>query len=1066
MIARLVGWSARHPRLVVLASLLVAVAGLTARRRLSRDVIPDLSDPQVVVLVDWMGHPAVEVDRAVTEVVTRALDGVQDARAVRGTTMTGMAYLEVVFGTEAQSARGRQQIRQRLAALRGTLPPTARVLMGPDASSTGWVFQYALVDPGQRLPQRDLRRLQDDVVRPRLAAIPGVAEVASVGGITRELFVEARPEALSARGVAFSDLAAAVEAATARPGAGATDLRELPVPAAAGQAQSWRVADVAELHLTDGMPAGMADVDGTLVAVGGVVIASRHADLARVVGQVRAALGGLQRLLPPGVRTEVVYDRLDLAHEVDRALLRTLLEEIAVVVAVVLLFLGGLRSALPPALMLALVLLSTFGAMWALAIPLTIVSLGGIAIAVGLAVDAEVVALDACHRALALVGPSATVNQRRAAVVQASGTFGPAILTALLITALTFLPAVGFPGEMGRLLRPLVLTKTGVVLGAALATLTVGPVLRRWLLIRPVRPELEHPVMRALMRLYRPFAQLALSRPGLSLLTAALAIASCLPLLPRLGGEFLPPISEGDLLFMPTTRAGVDPDDAIVDLRWQDRRLAAFPEVASVFGKVGRADSATDPAPFSMGEATIRLRPRADWPVVPRARWYSGWAPRPLRALLGLVWPEERRETTGELVGKLDRATRLPGWWNGWTAPARNRVDMMSTGIRTPVGIRIAAPDPARREALASAVRGVILPLAGTRNAVVSWTDSQSDLAFAPDPAALARFGVDGQLAQRTADLFIAGGQVGDLDQQGQQLRVRVLPPIGVRGRADLLRQLTVRGRASATPVPLALLGQVRVVSRPSSLRTEHGQGVAYVLVDLNDGTDPRRYVAEAQRLVAEAQRNDQISLQPGEAITWSGQFDLLAAGERRLAWIAPAIVLSMLLLLGVLFGSLTEALIVLAAVPFALVGSVWMLVLTGYSLSAPVWAGLLLVVGLAMQTAVVMVVYLDAAFHRWVREDRVHTRADIVAAHLEGSVERLRPKVMTVVTMTASLLPILWSEGGGADVMRRIAAPMIGGLCTSAILTLEVLPVLYTIWRARQLRRAQRLGVPIARVL
>ena len=1062
MIARLVGWSARHARLVALASLLVVAAGLAARRRLSRDVVPDLSDPQAVVLVDWMGHPAAEVDRAVTQVLTRALDGVPGARAVRGTTMTGMAYLEVVFGSEAETAAGRPEIQARLAALRGTLPPTARVLMGPDASSTGWVFQYAVVDPGHRLPLRGLRRLQDDVIRPRLAAVPGVAEVASVGGTAPEVFVEARPEALAGRAVAFSDLAAAVSASTARAGARLADLPLLELPAARDGGRPARLADVAELHVTDGMPAGMADLDGTLVAVGGVVIAGRHADLAQVVGRVRAALGELQHLLPPGIRTEVVYDRLDLAREVDHTLVRTLVEEIAVVVAVVLLFLSSARSALPPALMLALVLLFTFAAMWALAIPATIVSLGGIAIAVGVAVDAEVVALDACHRALARVGPAASVEQRRAAVLEASRAFGPAILTALLITALTFLPALGFPGEMGRLLRPLIFTKTAVVLAAALATVTVGPVLRRRLLTRPVGGELEHPLMRALMRVYRPFARLALVRPGITLLTAALAVASCLPLLPRLGGEFLPPISEGDLLFMPTTRAGVDPDDAIVDLRWQDRTLAAFPEVASVFGKVGRADSATDPAPFSMAEATIRLRPRAAWPAVPQARWYSGWAPAPLRRLLALVWPEQRRETAGDLVGKLDRAVRLPGWWNGWTAPARNRVDMMSTGIRTPVGIRIAAPEPARREALANAVRRLVLPLAGTRNAALGWTDSETDLAFAPDPAALARFGVDARLAQGTADLFIAGGQVGDVADRGQQLRVRVLPPVGVRGRADLLRQLTVRGTAAGAPVPLALLGEVRTVARPSALRTEHGQPVAYVLVDLTDGTDPRGWVAAARDVLAQAQ----LGLRPGEEITWSGQWNLLAAGERRLAWIAPAIVISMVLLLALLLGSLTEAFIVLAAVPFALVGSVWMLHLTGYALSAPVWAGLLLVIGLATQTAVVMVVYLDGAFHRWVREGRVHTRDDIVAAHLEGSVERLRPKVMTVVTMTASLLPLLWSDGAGADVMRRIAAPMVGGLCTSAVLTLEVLPVLYTIWRARQLRRADRLGVPLAQLL
>ena len=713
--------------------------------------------------------------------------------------------------------------------------------------------------------------------------------------------------------------------------------------------------------------------------------------------------------------------------------------------------------------MLALVLLATFAAMWALDIPATIVSLGGIAIALGVAVDAEVVSLDACHRGLALLPPAATRAERRAVVLAASGTFAPAILTSLLITALTFLPVLGFPGEMGRLLRPLVLTKTVVVLAAAVATLTVGPALRGQLLVRPVTDERNHWLMRGLMSLYRPFVHLALSRPGVTLLTAGLAVASVVPILSRLGGEFLPPIAEGDLLYMPTTRSGVDPEAAVVDLRQQDRTIAAFPEVATVFGKLGRADSATDPAPFSMVESTIRLRPMSTWPTVARVRWYSRWAPQPLRWLLGIVWPETGRESTGELVEKLHRATRLPGWSNAWTAPARNRIDMMSTGIRAPIGIRIVAADPARRAALGSSLRSLVLGLPGTRNATSASASDEIQLVFEVDPAAVARFGVDGRLVQSTADLFIAGGQVGDVERDGHQLRLRVVPQAGFRGAADLLRDLTVRAAVSGAPVPLALLGHPRYVSRPSGLRTEHGEAVAYVLVDLADGIDPRHYVAEAQRALDLAERAGQISLQPGERIVWAGQFDLLSAGERRLAWIVPAIVVSMAVLLTFLFGSLTEALIVLAAVPFALVGSVWMLYLLGYSMSAPVWAGLLLVVGLAMQTAVVMVVYIDAAFHRRVRQGCLRTREDIVAAHAEGSVERLRPKVMTVVTMTASLLPLLWSDGAGADVMRRIAAPMIGGLCTSAILTLEVLPVLYTIWRVSQLRRAERLGVPIA---
>ena len=693
-------------------------------------------------------------------------------------------------------------------------------------------------------------------------------------------------------------------------------------------------------------------------------------------------------------------------------------------------------------------------------------SLGGIAIALGLAIDAEVIALDACHRGLALLGPEASLEERRAVLLKASKTFAPAILTSLFITALTFLPVLAFSGEMGRLFRPMVLTKSVVVLAAALATLTVGPAVRGRLLVRPVAPELEHRVMRGLVRVYRPFVHAALSWPMLTLFTAGLAVASSVPLLSRLGGEFLPPISEGDLLFMPTTLRGADVDDSVADLRRQNRTIGSFPEVASVFGKVGRADSATDPAPFSMGESTIRLRPKGDWPLVPRVRWYSGWAPGPLRRLLGLIWPEASTETTGELVEKLDRATRLPGWSNGWTAPARARMDMMSTGIRTPVGIRIVASDPARRELLGDELRALALSLPGTRNATLESLGQEVELEFEADGAALSRFGVERQVAQAAADSYISGGQVGDIERDGHRLRLRVVPEVGLRGRADQLRELTVRGSASAAPVPLALLGHPRYASRAGALRTERGEPVGYVLVDLAEGTDPRRYVADAKGALDRSERAGRISLRPGERIEWAGQFGLLAAGERRLAWIAPAIFVSMMLLLTSLFGSLTEALIVLAAVPFALVGSIWMLYLLGYPLSAPVWAGLLLVVGLAMQTAVVMVVYIDAAFHRRVREGRLRTREDIVAAHAEGSVERLRPKVMTVVTMTASLLPLLWSDGAGADVMRRIAAPMIGGLCTSAILTLEVLPVLYTIWRVRQLRRADRLGVPIAELV
>jgi Cu(I)/Ag(I) efflux system membrane protein CusA/SilA len=488
---------------------------------------------------------------------------------------------------------------------------------------------------------------------------------------------------------------------------------------------------------------------------------------------------------------------------------------------------------------------------------------------------------------------------------------------------------------------------------------------------------------------------------------------------------------------------------------------------------VGRADTATDPAPLSMAETTVRLLPRSQWPKLARTRWYSGWAPRPLRRALGLLWPEETPPTQAELVESLDRAARLPGWSGGWTAPIRARMDMMATGVRTPLGIRIVAADAERLDALGAAVRAVVEDVADTRSAVVESLGGETRLEFFTDAQALARHGVDAGAVQEVAHLVLTGGQIGDLEQAGRRLRVRIVPEQSLRGVSDQVREVTVRGSRNragddhpAPPVALGLLGRPQAVNRPATIRSEQGELSAYVHVDVAPGTDLRGYVQRAQAaLDGDAAARD-LALAPGERIEWTGQYRLLAAGQRRLVWIVPAVVLSMLALLFLQFRSLTEALIVLASVPFALVGSVWTLFALGYQLSAPVWVGLLSVVGLAMQTGVVMVVYIDEAFHRRVREGKLASRDDIVAAHAEGTVQRLRPKLMTVTTMAAGLLPLLWADGPGAEIARRVAAPMIGGLASSAFLTLEVLPVLYTIWRHRQLRRAVRLGVPLQAVI
>jgi Cu(I)/Ag(I) efflux system membrane protein CusA/SilA len=1093
VIGRLVGWCTRHSRIVIAAAVVLAIGGEWARRSLSRDAVPDLSDPQIGLVADWMGHPATEVAARVTGVLTEALKSIPGTRTVRGASMAGMAYVEVIFGSSASLGPGRQEILRRVADLQSRLPSTIRLQVGPPASATGWIYQYALVG-ASRMPLSVGRQLQDELLRPALEAIPGVAEVATVGGATEQVVVETNVDQLRARGLAFSDLVASVRAEVH----GNPDLRmieTLPLDTTGGAKNTnLQIGDVAHAAIATDMPTGIADLGGNTSVMGGIVVAKRDADPKVVIENVERTLERLRSRLPPKLRIVTVYNRLDLANRVEHTLLRALAEEVGVVVLVVLMFLLHAPSALAPLVTLPLVLLLTFVGMRLLGVPATIMSLGGIGIALGMAVDADVVALEACHRRIERLGKNTSASERRNAIVSAAGTIAPAILTSLLITALSFLPVFAFSGETGRLLRPLAITKTLVILSAAIMAVTVAPALRDRLLRGRILPEFDNPITKRLVRIYRPFVNFALSRPTLTLATAALAVASCLPILSRLGGEFLPRVDEGDLLFMPTTLPGVSAGDAAIALRKMDQVLSQFPEVATAFGKVGRANSATDPAPFSMAETTIRLRPRSEWPKVLRTRWYSNWAPAPLKGLLGLLWPEETPETTPELVEKLDRATRMPGWASAWTAPARARMDMMSTGgVRTPVGIRIVAANPARLDEVGTALQKWASQLPGTRSAVFESLGGEPWLRLELDPAAMTLHQVDPALALSTADLVISGGQVGELVWHGPPVTAwrpkRFLPEHGHHGKtevppskqpyrlriaadmsmkrvdADQLREITVRS-ATGQPVALALFGHPTYETVPATIRTENGELVAYNYIDLNPGTDVSSYVQRAQRDLDRALGAGEIRLAPGERIEWTGQYQLLVAGEQRLQWIVPIVALLMLALLFLQFRSVTQALLVLVSVPFALVGSFWTLFLLHYPLSAPVWVGLLSTVGLAMQTGVVMVIYIDEAFHRRVREGKMQSRTDIVAAHSEGTVQRLRPKIMTITTMAAGLLPLLWAQGSGSEIMKRVAAPMLGGLATSAFLTLEVLPVLYTIWRAHQLRRAQRTGQPLEAIV
>ena len=1057
VVGRVVAWSGRHPWAVICLWLLAVLGGELARRSGPADVLPELSDPRLGVVVEWMGHPAADVSARLTEPMLAAVSKVAGVGTVRGTSMTGMSYLDVALRPAADASQVRQAVRQRLEAMQTSLPPGARLQIGPVASSTGWVFQYALFDPTHAETQRSLRRLQDGVLRPALASLPGVAEVATVGGETDEVVIDVDTERLRARGVSLGEARRAAQAALGRGSeTSLATLRELPVAGAV------RLRDVADLRIGRAMPTGLAEVGGQYPAVGGIVVASRGTNVPRLLADVHRTVAELRTRLPAGVTLLTVHDRSEVIDRIQGTLGRALLEEVAVLALVVLVFLLSPRAAVVPLLTLPAVVLLTVGVMRLLGIPATLMSVGGIGIALGLAVDAEVVALEACHRRLEHLAPSAPDAERRAALLGAAGSFAPAVLTSLLIAALGFLPVLGFEGETGRLLRPLAASKTLVIAAAALVALTLAPALRDRLLRPPVVPEFSNPLTAGLVRLYRPFVQVALSRPGWTLAIAGAALLSCLPLLPGLGREFLPRIDEGDLLFMPSTLPGAPEEELPLQLRFQDSALAGSPAVATIFGKMGRADTATDPAPLTMAETTVRLRPRTGWPRTAEHRWFSAWAPPALRRVVGRIWPEERPVKSAELVAELDRSARLPGWTSAWTAPVRGRLDMVSTGIRTSVGLRISAGTPERLEALGASAEAVLSRVEGARGATLEAPAREPWPILVADPAALAAWGVDAEEAQATAELLTSGGELGTLGGSGGRIGVRMVQDRGSRDIPSQLREATVPGLSGGRPasIPLALVGRPVVRGLPATLRAEEHGLAAYLLVDLDPGVDLTAFVQRADRALAHAGAPAGLELRPGERLDWIGQYPLLVAGERRLLWIAPLVLLTMAVLLYLQFRSLAEVCIVLASVPFALVGSIWTLHWLGYPLSPPVWVGLLSITGLAMQTGVVMVVYIDDAFRRRLAEGRLRTREDVVEAHAEGTIRRLRPKLMTISTMGAGLLPLLWAEGAGAEVLRRIAAPMLGGLLTSAFLTLEVLPVLYTLWRVSQLRRAAAMGL------
>jgi len=1033
MISKIIAWSLRNRTLVLLATAGIVGVGLWALTTTPLDAIPDLSDVQVIIQTDFREQAPQIVEDQVTYPITSEMLKVPGARVVRGYSFFGLSLVYVIFedGTDIYWARSR--VLEYLNGIRPQLPSGVEPTLGPDATGVGWVFEYVL--ESDSLDLAELRSLQDWYVRYQLTAVPGVSEVASLGGFVKQYQVEVIPERLRAFNIPVTRVADAIGAHNVDIGArvlemggreymirglgylrGVEDIENVAV-GATPNGTPIRVQDVAKVQLGPAPRRGAADLDGKGEVVAGIVVMRFGADALKTIERVKDRLAEIERGLPAGVRLRTVYDRSNLIRRAIHTLNEKLIEESLIVALVAIVFLLHARSALVAIVTLPLGILISFIVMRFIGVNANIMSLGGIAIAIGAMVDAAIVMIENMHKHLERDSGS---KSRWDIVLESATQVGPPLFFSLLIITFSFLPVFALEQQEGRLFKPLAFTKTFAMAGAALLSVTLVPVLMGYLIKGRIRSETENPINRALMWAYRPVIDFVVRRPWVVLTGAAALLAVTIVPWQRLGSEFMPPLQEGSVLFMPTTVPGVSIAQAREVMAYQDSVIAAFPEVASVLGKAGRAETATDPAPLDMWETTITLRPKDEW--------------RP-----GMTY--ER------LIGEMDRAVRLPGVTNAWTMPIKGRIDMLATGVRTPVGIKIFGPSLDTLQMLGERVERIVGAVPGTRSAFAERGVSGYYVDIEIDRAEAARYGLNtGDV--HSAIMATVGGMTAAVTVEGRErYAVNVRYPRELRDEVQKLREVTVPAMGDVQ-IPLGQLADVAVRQGAMAVKTENAFPVTTVYVDIGE-RDVGRYVQDAREAVAQ-----QLTLPAGYTLLWSGQYEFMQRVVEKLRIVVPVTLGIIFLLLFFAFGGIAESLIVMLALPLALVGGVWFLWLLGYNTSVAVWVGFIALAGVAAETGVVMLIYLDEAFHHRRAQGRMLDASDVAAAVREGALERLRPKVMTVTAIMAGLAPILWSRGTGADVMKRIAAPMVGGMVTATLLTLVVIPAIYFIWRRWQVRR------------
>jgi len=1148
MVERIIELSVRHRWAVFVAVLVLALWAIDSVRKTPLDALPDLSDPQVIIYTEWMGRSPDLVEDQITYPLVRALQSTPGIATVRGYSMFGMSFTYAIFADGTDIYWARTRVLEQLGRVQQLLPPEVSPTLGPDASGLGWVYQYVLKDASGQMDLAELRALQDFTVRPALQAVTGVAEVASLGGFERQYQIVVDPDRLVGFGLTLTDVTRSVRDANAEVGARVlelagreyvlrgrgyvktlADLEQSVVTVGAG-GTPIRLGDVASVRFGPEIRRGAADWNGTGEAVGGIVVMRIGSNALQVIQALEAEIATLR--LPDGVRLIPTYDRSELILGSVNTLKNTLLQQAVVVTVICLVFLFHARSALIVMIVLPLSILLSFIGIRYLGLSSNIMSLGGIAIAIGELADAVIVLIENAHVRLAAAPREAN---RQQVIVDACKEVGRPIFFSLMLITVSFLPIFTLAGQAGKLFTPLAYTKTFAMFAAAILSITLAPPLMVLLLRGRFRTEAANPVSRILSALYRPMAVMVVRFRILVVAAAVLLMIVTVPMFQRLGSEFMPPLDEGSLLLMPTTFPGIAIEEARRALTAQNRIVMGFPEVASVHGKAGRAETATDPAQLDMIESVIALRPRAEWPTTYRPRWYSTRAPDWAKRGLRPIWPEQQARTLAALSRDLDAALQMPGYQMAIAPPIRTRIDMLSTGVRTPVGIKVFGEDLAEIERISVNLEGMLRQVPGTRSTFAERQTGREYVDIVPNREAIARFGLTVRDVQDVVEAAVGGMTVStaiagrarfsinlryaaDQRSDPQALR-RILVPVqstgsvmdvgggnaGAGGSArsggsavggggagggmgamggGSARQsggpasggisaglgAPLMGGLSASPdfmeqwrqpgaaVPLGQLADVRVTTGPPMIKDENGVLVGYVFADIDQTQrDLGGWVSDAKALVAA-----QLTLPVGCRLQWTGQYEFLAEMEARLRYVIPFTLVLVVILLYLSMRGWPQTFLVLSSLPFAVAGSVWLLTFMNYNLSTAVWVGLIAVAGVAAETGIVMVVYLDEAFARYMREGRIRTPEDVDAAVVEGAAARVRPLVMTVATTVLGLLPLLWETGVGADVSARTAAPVVGGLWSCMVLTLLVLPAAYAMWRRHQVRVGLAAAPPV----